>query len=79
VQLPQHREQRKHLAGQVAPGPPIGASERALHQMLPGAETVEDGTAGKTSFGEVLVDLAAEVAAQVRARPSGRLVDRELR
>jgi hypothetical protein len=47
--------------------------------MLAGAETVEDGTAGKTPVGEVLVDLTAEVAAQVRARPSGRLVDGELR
>ena len=78
MKLAHDRERAEHLPGGVRGLPPVPAAEGDLGDLLAGAEAVVDGTAGEAAVAQPVVDGAPEVALQVRAGHTGRLVDREV-
>ncbi|GAB1694266.1 hypothetical protein KRM28CT15_60690 [Krasilnikovia sp. M28-CT-15] len=79
VQLAHDGQRREHRPGQLRLSAPVPSAERDLGDLLARAEAVEHHAPAEAAFPQVVVDAAAEVAAQVGAGPSGGLVDGEVR
>ena len=73
VQLPHDQEYREHLPGQRGRPPPVLPAVGDLDDLLAGAEAVIDGAAGEAALPELIMNAAAEVPLQMRARLAGRL------
>src|SRR5215469_1676365 len=58
---------------------PVAPAESVLRHLLTGAKAVEGCAAAEPAAPQPVMDRAAEISAQVRARLAGPLVDRELR
>ena len=78
VHGPHRVERREHRPRDVVPVPPRATAEGDLDDLLSGAEAVEHLTPREALGPEAIVDRAAVVVAEVTARHTGRLVDREV-